>query len=184
MDGHGGFYFTDHGIVDSHGSRTEDLTAIYYARCDGSEIREVAYPVRAPNGIGLSPDGSILYYAETFTGRVFRRRVAAPGELEDSGVPIELDPWALLAGLPGMELLDSLAVDSHGWVSVGSLVRGGVTSISPDGATIEHLSTGDPLTTNICFGGEDVNTAFITLSGTGRLVSTPWPRHGLRPAHQ
>ena len=184
MDGHGGFYFTDHGIVDAHGTRTEDLTAIYYARCDGSEIREVVYPVRAPNGIGLSPDGSILYYAETFTGRVFRRRVTGPGELEDSGLPIELDPWALLAGLPGMELLDSLAVDGDGWVSVGSLIRGGVTSIAPDGATIEHLSTGDPLTTNICFGGEDLNTAFITLSGTGRLVSTAWPRHGLRLAHQ
>jgi sugar lactone lactonase YvrE len=44
-----------------------------------AEIYEVAYPVHSPNGIGLSPDGSILYYAETHTGRVFRRRVAAPG---------------------------------------------------------------------------------------------------------
>jgi gluconolactonase len=182
MDGHGGFYFTDHGIVDSHHNRTEDLTALYYARCDGSGIREVAYPVHSPNGIGLSPDGSTLYYAETFTGRVFRRLVTGPGELAHTAGP--LDPWVLLAGLPGMELLDSLAVDDGGWVCVGSLVRGGVTSISPDGGTIEHLSTGDPLTTNICFGGEDLNTAFITLSGTGRLVSTPWPRHGMRLAHQ
>ena len=38
----------------------------------------------------------------------------------------------------------------------------------------------DPLTTNICFGGPDLRTAFVTLSGTGKLVSTQWPRAGLR----
>lgn len=183
MDGRGGFYFTDHGINDNT-TRKADICALYYAACDGSEIHQVAYPVHAPNGIGLSPDGSILYYAETYTGRVFRRRVVEPGVLEPLTMRIELEPWALLAGLPGMELFDSLAVDGDGWVCVASLVRGGITSISPDGATIEHLSTGDPLTTNICFGGDDLNTAYITLSGTGRLVSTPWPRHGLRLAHQ
>lgn len=183
MDGRGGFYFTDHGIHDSR-ARTADLSPVYYATCDGSDIHEVAFPTQSPNGIGLSPDGSILYYAETYTGRVFRRRVVEPGVLEPLTGLIELDPWALLAGLAGMELFDSLAVDGDGWVCVGALVKSGITSISPDGATIEHLPTGDPLTTNICFGGDDLNTAFITLSGTGRLVSTPWPRHGLRPAHQ
>ena len=30
------------------------------------------------------------------------------------------------------------------------------------------------LTTNICFGGDDLKTAFITLSSTGRLVKTDW----------
>ncbi len=39
----------------------------------------------------------------------------------------------LLAGLPGMQLLDSLAVDGEGWVCVATLVNGGITSISPDG---------------------------------------------------
>jgi gluconolactonase len=39
-------------------------------------------------------------------------------------------------------------------------------------------------TTNICFGGEDMTTAFVTLSGTGKLVSFRWPRLGLRLAHQ
>ena len=57
MDGHGGFYFTDYGIHDV-GARTADLSALYYARCDGSDIHEVAYPVQSPNGIGLSPDGN------------------------------------------------------------------------------------------------------------------------------
>jgi gluconolactonase len=183
MDGRGGFYFTDHGIVDGK-ARKEDLTALHYARCDGSDIHEVAFPVRAPNGIGLSPDGSILYYAETFTGRVFRRRVAEPGALEPLAGRVEFDPWALLCGLPGMQLLDSLGVDRDGWVCVGTLVNGGVTSISPDGARIEQISTGDPLTTNICFGGDELRTAFLTLSATGRVVWMEWPRPGLRLAHQ
>jgi gluconolactonase len=181
MDGHGGFYFTDYGIHDV-GARTADLSALYYARCDGSDIHEVAYPLQSPNGVGLSPDGTVLYYAETYTGRVFRRRIAEPGELE----PLEsrYDPWTLLCGLPGMQLLDSLAVDAEGWVSVGTLIRGGITTISPDGATVEFITMDDPLTTNLCFGGPDMRTAYITLSATGRLVSMEWPRRGLRLPHQ
>jgi gluconolactonase len=38
----------------------------------------------------------------------------------------------------------------------------------------------DPMTTNICFGGSDMKTAYITLSGTGKLVATEWPSAGLR----
>ena len=37
----------------------------------------------------------------------------------------------------------------------------------------------DPLTTNICFGGPDLATAYITLSSTGQLVSMPWGQSGL-----
>lgn len=179
MDGHGGFYFTDHGIRD-HGARTSDLTGIYYALADGSSIREIVFPVEAPNGIGLSPDGSMLYWAETVSGRVFRRPVIAPGEVAP---PVPLDPAALLCGLPGMQYLDSLAVDGDGWVCVATIFNGGVTAISPDGTTIEHHATGDLVTTNICFGGVDLRTAYITCSSTGRLVSMEWPRQGLRPAH-
>ena len=55
----GGFYFTDHGIRDLE-ARTADFTAIYYAKADGSSIREIDFPVEGPNGIGLSPDGNTL----------------------------------------------------------------------------------------------------------------------------
>ena len=36
-----------------------------------------------------------------------------------------------------------------------------------------------PLVTNICFGGADLRTAYITLSGTGKLVKMDWPTAGL-----
>ena len=85
----------------------------------------------------------------------------------------------MVAGLPGMQLFDSLAVDGMGNICVATIVNGGITSISPDGQTIRHVPTDDLLTTNICFGGEDLRTAYITLSGTGRLVSMPWETAGL-----
>ena len=179
MDGHGGFYFTDHGIRDLR-ARTSDLTGIYYARCDGSAIAEVVFPVEGPNGIALSPDGDVLYWAETHTGRVFRREVAGPGELV---APPPLED-GMLCGLAGRQFLDSMAVDAEGWVCVATIFNGGVTAISPDGERVEHHPTPDLLTTNVCFGGEDMDTAFVTLSGTGRLVSMRWPRRGLRLAHQ
>ena len=52
--------------------------------------------------------------------------------------------------------------------------------ISPDGRLVEHHPDARPVTTNICFGGPDLKTAYITLSGTGRLVAVDWPTPGLR----
>jgi gluconolactonase len=174
FDEHGGFYFTDHGI---RMARTSDLTGVYYAHPDGSRITEVVFPTEAPNGIGLSPDGSTLYWAETHTGRLFTRRVVEPGVVE-GGAGLA----SLLCGLPGAQLFDSLAVDAAGNVCVATLISGGITVVGPDGAVREFVETGDRMTTNICFGGADRTTAFITCSGNGTLVSTPWERPGLELA--
>jgi gluconolactonase len=177
FDPTGGFWFTDHGKTRE---RDRDRTGVLYARADRSEIREVIFPLEAPNGIGLSPDGSKLYVAETMTGRVWEYQVEAPGRI--AGDPNVPRGRKLLAGLPGYQLLDSLAVDSGGYVCVATIANGGITAISPDGSKIEHLPMPDPLTTNICFGGPDLRTAYVTLSATGKLVSTLWPRPGLRLA--
>lgn len=179
FDAHGGFYFTDHGIRDNE-ARTSDLTGIYYALADGSRITEVAFPAEGPNGIGLSPDGKVLYWAETHNGRVFRRDIVKPGELAPTAPG---DTSAVLCGLPGLQLLDSLAVDGAGNVCVATLVNGGITVISPSGDILRHVPTGDLLTTNICFAADGGSTAWITLSGTGRLVKMDWPYAGLRLAH-
>lgn len=178
FDAFGGFWFTDHGVRQE---RSSDRTGIHYALADGSRCEEVIFPLDAPNGVGLSPDGTRLYAAETHTGRVFWWELGGPGEIKRDN-PIG-NGGHLLAGLPGLQLLDSLAVDGDGWVCVGTLVNGGITAISPDGGTIEHIPLPDPLVTNICFGGPDLRTAFATLSGTGALVSFSWPRPGLRLHH-
>ena len=176
FDATGGFWFTDHGKTRK---RDRDRGGLYYVRPDQKTIREVVYPLDAPNGVGLSPDGSRLYVAETHTGRVFWWELAAPGEIRPHRSP---NQGHLLAGLPGLQLLDSLAIDSAGNVCVATIVNGGITVISPDGSKIEHLPMPDPITTNLCFGGPDLRTSYVTLSATGRLVSIPWPRPGLRLA--
>jgi gluconolactonase len=179
FDAHGGFYFTDHGVVDDE-ERVHKIAGIYYARADGSGIREVVYPSDDPNGIGLSPDGTKLYWAETWRGRILQRDVVAPGEVAEPGL---VDQSQCLYGFPGLQLLDSLAVDSAGNVCVATIVNGGVSVISPAGELVEFVATGDLITTNICFGGDDLTTAYITLSTTGRLVKMAWPRPGLALEH-
>jgi gluconolactonase len=179
FDRDGGFWFTDHGKIRE---RDRDRGGLYWARADGSEIREVAYPLDSPNGVGLSPDGRRVYAAETFTGRVWWWEITAPGVIQRA-FDLMGHGGTLLAGLPGLQLFDSLAVDGEGWVCVATIGNGGITAISPDGTRTEHLPLPDPLVTNVCFGGTDLRTAYATLSGTGRLVSFPWPRPGLPLAY-
>jgi gluconolactonase len=99
--------------------------------------------------------------------------------------PHPLDQKALLVGLPGALWLDSLALDSEGNVCVGTLgAQPGITVVAPDGQW-EHLPLRgdfDPFVTNICFGGDDLTTAYWTCSATGRLLAGPWPRPGLKLA--
>src|SRR4029077_13439136 len=112
----GGFWFTDHGKIRD---RERDRGGLYYARPDGSLIREVVYPLDSPNGVGLSPDGTRIYVAETFTGRVWLCDVVRPGGVAE-GMPLAPGGGTLLAGLPGFQLLDSLAVDADGNVCVAT----------------------------------------------------------------
>jgi gluconolactonase len=175
FDDHGGFWFTDHGV---RLERSSDRTGLHYALPDGSSCTEVVFPLDSPNGIGLSPDGSRLYAAETHTGRLYAWDVTGPGQVAAS-TPVG-HGGHLLSGSANMQMFDSLAVDGEGWICIGTLVNGGITSVSPDGAKVEHIPMADPLVTNICFGGPEQRTAYCTLSGTGQLVSFRWPRKGLR----
>lgn len=182
FDAHGGFWFTDLGKTRA---RDLDRGGIYYARADGSKIVEAIYPLLTPNGIGLSPDNAKLYAAETQTGRVWEWDISGPGEVQPKPARHHVpNGGALLAGLPGFQLFDSLAVDGAGNVCVATLMHGGITVISPDGQNIEHIATDDYMTTNICFGGPDLRTAYLTLSSSGRLVAMDWPRPGLKLNYQ
>ena len=178
FDDLGGFWFTDLGKTRA---RDWDRGGVYYARADGSLVKEVIFPLVTPNGIGLSPAGDRLYVAETVTGRLWAFDISAPGEIRRHPFPSP-NGGTLVAGLPGYQLFDSLAVDADGNICVATLFNGGITIISPDGSCIDHVPMPDFLTTNICFGGPDLRTAFITLSSTGRLVAMPWERPGL-PLH-
>jgi gluconolactonase len=175
FDRAGGLWFTDLGKTRE---RNMDRGGVYYASADGSQIREVIYPMLTPNGIGLSPDESRLYVAETHTGRLWAFDLDAPGVVRRRKFPSP-NGGELVAGLPGYQLFDSLAVDAEGNICVATLFNGGITVISPDGAKVEHVPMPDLYTTNLCFGGPELRTAFVTLSVSGRLVALDWPRSGL-----
>jgi gluconolactonase len=177
FDDAGGFWFTDLGsIADRHIERGR----VCYATTDGSSIREVVFPMLTPNGIGLSPDGSKVYVAETVTARVWQFEVVAPGELALAGWPAS-SPGTLLYAAPHFCSFDSLAVEADGNVCVATLGTGGVTVISPAGKLVEFVKFADRATTNLCFGGPTLTTAYITQSRSGRLLGVPWPRKGFAP---
>ena len=185
FDDTGNFWFTDF-LGD----------AILYASPDGRHISREVTNVPNPNGIGLSPDQSMLYWAQTHTRQVARRKIESPGVLISSpGCSIRalagtgaVDWDAILVGLPGVQELDSLAVDSSGAVCVGTLVDSGITVVPSGGEPVEkytlpaHIVEG--AVTNLCFGGPDLMTAYVTLSLSGRLISCRWPQPGLRLSFQ
>ena len=176
FDRNGGFYFTDLGKVRA---REMDRGAVYYAKADGSHIAEVAFPMVTPNGIGLSPDETTLYVAETEAARLWAFDILEPGI-------VRKEPWPsphggrIVAGMGGYQRFDSLAVQADGRICVATLINGGITIISPDGKEVAHHPLPDPMTTNLCFGGPDMQTAFVTLSRSGRLVAIDWPTPGLK----
>jgi gluconolactonase len=176
FDGEGGFWFTDHGCTTADGRR---FGALLYARSDGSQITRQREGLIAPNGVGLSPDGRNVYVADTYLQRLWAFDVGEPGVLAPPG----LAPGRVVANLPDYQLLDSLAVEAGGKVCVATIINGGITAFDPVTGETVHFPFPDLICTNICFGGADMQAAWITASGTGRLYKARWPRPGLRLAY-
>ena len=176
FDRDGGFYFTDLGKRFAH---HRDHGGLYYALPDGSNITELAYPILSPNGVGLSPDEKTVYVADTEPSRLFAFDIIAPGVIKKEPFPA---PYGgrLVCGLPGFQRFDSLAVEGSGNICVATLLAGCITVISPAGQVVRQVSVPDIFPTNICFGGADLRTAYLTLSASGQLASMAWPEPGLR----
>ena len=171
----GNFWFTDMGKTRE---RSMDRASVYYASPDGSSIREVIFPMIGANGIALSPDGRHVYVAETITARLWEFAVAEPGRIDPKPWPSP-NGGKLLTGSIGYQFFDSMAVEAGGNICIATVINGGITVVAPDRGVIEHVPTPDPYATNLCFGGPDHRTAYITLSTTGQLVAIDWPRPGL-----
>jgi gluconolactonase len=170
----GAFWFTDLG---KRRSRVKEMGGLYYAKPDGSLLKEVMYgSAGGLNGVGLSPDEKVVYAAETDTARLWAFDVTGPGEVAPRA------PGFMARIVTGMRehcYFDSLAVQANGDVCVATIINGGITTITPAGE-ISHTPMPDLLTTNICFGGADMRDAYVTLSGTGKLAKVRWPERGLK----
>jgi len=175
FDSAGGLWFTDHGCDTPDGRRHG---ALCYAPAGGAPVRRMRHGLLSPNGVGLAPDESCVYVADTWLQRLWAFDLEAPGRLAPQP---GYAPGRVVANLQHYQLLDSLAVEAGGKICVATIVNGGISVIDPDGS-VEHLPVPDPVTTNIAFGGADMRTAWITAGATGRLYKTRWPRPGLKLA--
>ena len=170
FDRTGGFWFTDFGKTSG---RTRHLSGLYYAQPDGSAVQEVSFGGAGYNGVGLSPDETVVYAAETWSGRLIAFDLAGPGQVVKGG-----RGGRLVGAAPGRAFFDSLAVQANGEVCVASIAAG-ITTMTLDGQC-SQTPVPDRMVTNICFGGADMRDAYITLSETGRLIRMRWPDPGLR----
>ena len=176
FDRDGGLWFTDLG---KRYERQTDNGGLYYMSPGGKDLKEVVFPMQPANGVGLSPDEKTVYVAETPTARIWSFNITGPGEIKPVETLYRGERGVCIAGLGGYQMFDSLAMEANGNVCVATLIKGAISVIAPDGKLVEQIETGDRATTNICFGGPDLRTAYITLSSKGQLIAMDWPRPGL-----
>ena len=178
FDSKGNFWFSDWGKLRP---TDRDITAIYYAQAGGQSIMQMLPMRSAPNGIALSPEDDRLYVAETYARWIVYWKLDKQGAIVSNKDTLD-GSYLLTSDLPGP--VDSMAVDEKGNVYVATMmpkgqnasIPGGITVVSPEGKILDFIELmvdgmPEPLPSNICFGGPDRRTAFITLAGTGRLVS-------------
>jgi gluconolactonase len=169
FDRDGRIWFTDMGRMEPDGKQYGGL---YCAAPDGSAIARIVGGALSYNGVGLSPDMATVYVADTWSARLyaFERRA-------------EAQKPRLVATVPGLVSLDSLAVTAAGNVCVATIGESGaITTVTPEGACAMTF-TQDPVTTNIAFGGPDLMDAWITCSMRGELVKCRWDEPGLGLAY-
>jgi sugar lactone lactonase YvrE len=121
------------------------------------------------NGIDLSPDGKILYVNETVQRNIWSFTVAADGSLTGKRLLKKFDDF----GFDGMrcDVDGNLYITRHG--------KGTIVKLSPQGEVLQEINVLGDSPTNICFGGLDGRTAYVTEAQNRRLVQFRVDRPGL-----
>lgn len=129
---------------------------LFLIELDGS-ARKVAEDVLLTNGLGFSPDGSILYHSDSGRRKVNYYQVAKDGTLGPKSIFAEME-----TGTP-----DGLAVSEDGrvWVALAGGGKG-VAVFSPRGELLEFIEIPQPLCSSVCFGGEDMKDLYIVSGST------------------
>ena len=138
---------------DGREPRAGDL---YLIDLDGSS-RVVATDIQLTNGLGFSPDGSLLYHSDSRRQTVYRYRVRGDGSLGEKRPFIETD-----RGAP-----DGLAVSEDGAVWVALAGGNGVAVYAVSGKERDFMEIPEPMCTSLCFGGRDRNDLYIVSGSEG-----------------
>jgi sugar lactone lactonase YvrE len=128
--------------------------SLYRLAHDGS-LTTMLEPVTTSNGIDWSPDGRLMYYVDTATGRV------DVFDFEPEPVRIwNRRPFVDFSGQPGRP--DGLVVDAEGGVWVALWRGGAVRRYSADGKLDVELAVPTTLVTKCAFGGPRLTDLYIT----------------------
>ncbi|WP_375383264.1 SMP-30/gluconolactonase/LRE family protein [uncultured Sphingomonas sp.] len=173
----GDLWFTDTGKTHA---RTRDNGGLYWAKRDGSDIREVAYPIQNPNGLALGPDRRTLYVALSDRREIAAYTIAGRGMLAGGASPSS----RIVAAVGGVLLFDNLAVEANGNLVVACVQSGELLSLSPDGRELGRVRITEGSPTALAFGGADQRTLYMTLSNSGIVARMAWPRPGLTALHR
>lgn len=175
FDADGGLYFTD----PVWPARKEDGSAdpsqltggdISYLAPNGT-ARRCHTGLLFPNGLCISSEADAVLVDETGTGLVHRFPIIEPGVFGDPQVYVDLGP----ASGP-----DGMCFDSAGRLLVAGHGAHRVFVVAPGGSSVEReLIFDDPEVSNVCFGGPDFKTLYVTLADSGRVVSVGWAVSGL-----
>jgi gluconolactonase len=147
----GSLYFTDPLYKRPYWNRgpsEQDGQCVYYLSADRTKLIRVADDLVQPNGIIGTPDGKTLYVADIRARKTYAYDVQPDGSLANKKLFCELGS-------------DGMTIDSGGNVY---LTGKGVTVFDSTGKQIEHISVDAGWTANVCFGGADRHTLFITAS--------------------
>jgi len=166
----GALYFTDppYGLTKTFEDPGREIgwNGVYRLAPDG-RVSVLVKDLKAPNGIGLSPDGRTLYVGQSDGDRpvVMAYELAQDGTVSNGRV--FFDTTSLRKNGPGAP--DGLKVDRDG--NVFTTGPGGVVVLSPRGEYLGTIVTGVP-TANCGFGDDDGSTLYITANNTLCRVRT------------
>jgi gluconolactonase len=147
----GGLYFTDPFYKRPYWKRgpiEQDGEHVYYLTPDRKKLTRVVTDMKQPNGIIGTPDGKTLYVADIGADRTYAYDIRKDGTLAHKRLFCKLGS-------------DGMTIDNEGNVY---LTGKGVTVFDKDGKQIEHIPIKEDWTANVCFGGKDRHTLFITAS--------------------
>ncbi|MBP7049456.1 MAG: SMP-30/gluconolactonase/LRE family protein [Phycisphaerae bacterium] len=160
LDPKGGIYFTDPLYKRDYWTRDPAMQQegqyVYYLSPDGKTITPMATDLVQPNGIIGTPDGKLLYVADIGAGKTYRYRINPDATLAKKTLFCSMGS-------------DGMTLDTEGNVY---LTGKGVTVFNPEGKQIEQIPIPEGWTANVCFGGKDRDTLFITAMDSLYAVKT------------
>lgn len=146
----GGVFFTDplykRNYWTRNPDRQQDGEHVYFMSQDGKKVERVETTLVKPNGIVGSANGKLLYVADIGGKKTYSYRITKNNELVNKKLFTDMGS-------------DGMTIDGKGNIY---LTGDGVTIFNKKGVKIAHIPVGARWTANVCFGGIDRSTLFIT----------------------